>query len=113
MKGDRTNIVVNTTFNAVHHWPECNVPGMSYLRSPHRHVFHVRVTVPVRHDDRDVEFIDFKKNVDRLLANYNDKDIGRLSCEDICLVILTQFPEINYVRVLEDNENGAEKYREE
>ena len=34
---------------------------VSFLGYPHRHTFHFRVTIQVFHDDRDIEFIQFKR----------------------------------------------------
>ena len=34
---------------------------VSFLGTPHRHIFHFRVEMEVFHDDRDVEFIQFKR----------------------------------------------------
>ena len=106
----KTNIIVNTSFNAIHHWPGCDIEGVEYLRNKHRHTFHVKVKAKVNHDDRDIEFIDFKKLLDAFLnSNYNGKDIGAKSCEMICKEIESRFKGIlNYVRIMEDDENGAE-----
>ena len=34
---------------------------VSFLASPHRHIFHFRVSIDVFHNDRDIEFIQFKR----------------------------------------------------
>jgi len=51
-----TNIIINLEFEATHCWPECPIEEVAFLRSPHRHVFHVQMKRDVAHDDRDVEF---------------------------------------------------------
>ena len=33
---------------------------VSFLGYPHRHIFHFKVAIEVFHDDRDIEFIQFK-----------------------------------------------------
>ena len=33
---------------------------VAFLASPHRHIFHFRVAIDVFHDDRELEFIQFK-----------------------------------------------------
>ena len=33
---------------------------VSFLGYPHRHIFHFKVWIEVFHDDRDIEFIQFK-----------------------------------------------------
>lgn len=109
----KTNIIINTQFPALHCWPGCDIHGMEYLRNPHRHVFYVRLKMEVMHDDRDVEFINFKKQVDKeLQEKYYNKDLGHTSCEMLCDAFLGKWNRVSYVRVMEDNENGSEKYKE-
>jgi len=84
---------------------------VSFLATPHRHIFHFEVTVEVFHNDRDIEFIQFK----RWLENQYSQGILALdykSCEmisdDLYDVIATRYPDRNIViQVSEDNENGA------
>ena len=38
---------------------------VSFLATPHRHIFHFRVEMEVFHDDRDVEFIQAKRIIER------------------------------------------------
>jgi hypothetical protein len=84
---------------------------VSFLATPHRHIFHFEVTIEVFHNDRDIEFIQFK----RWLENQYSQGILALdykSCEmisdDLYEVIATRYPDRNVViQVSEDNENGA------
>jgi len=84
---------------------------VSFLATPHRHIFHFEVTIEVFHNDRDIEFIQFK----RWLENQYSQNILALdykSCEmisdDLYDVIATRYPDRNIViQVSEDNENGA------
>jgi hypothetical protein len=41
---------------------------VSFLGYPHRHIFHFRVWIEVFHDDRDIEFIQFKRWLERLYS---------------------------------------------
>ena len=53
---------------------------VSFLATPHRHIFHFEVTIEVFHNDRDIEFIQFK----RWLENQYSQNILALdykSCE--------------------------------
>jgi hypothetical protein len=34
---------------------------VSFLGYPHRHIFHFKVWIEIFHDDRDIEFIQFKR----------------------------------------------------
>ena len=84
---------------------------VSFLATPHRHIFHFEVSIEVFHNDRDIEFIQFK----RWLENQYSKGILELnykSCEmisdDLYEVIATRYPDRNIaIQVSEDNENGA------
>ena len=84
---------------------------VSFLATPHRHIFHFEVSIEVFHNDRDIEFIQFK----RWLENQYSQNILQLdykSCEmisdDLYEVIATRYPNRNIViQVSEDNENGA------
>jgi len=89
---------------------------VSFLANRHRHIFHVKVSVQVFNDDRDIEFIQFK----RFLQTFSNYDNG--SCEQICDRI---YDHIKWnsgisligkrrmlIEVSEDNENGAFKIYE-
>jgi len=84
---------------------------VSFLATPHRHIFHFEVTIEVFHNDRDIEFIQFK----RWLENQYSQNILALdykSCEmisdDLYEVIATRYPDRNIIiKVSEDDENGA------
>jgi hypothetical protein len=39
---------------------------VSFLGVPHRHIFHFRVWIDVLHNDRDIEFIQFKRWLENL-----------------------------------------------
>ena len=84
---------------------------VSFLATPHRHIFHFDVAIEVFHNDRDIEFIQFK----RWLENQYSQGILELnykSCEmisdDLYEIIATRYPNRNIaIQVSEDNENGA------
>ena len=84
---------------------------VSFLGYPHRHIFHFRVAIEVFHDDRDIEFIQFK----RWLENLYGKGILELdykSCEmisdDLYLAIIERYPGRKVtIEVSEDGENGS------
>jgi hypothetical protein len=84
---------------------------VSFLANAHRHIFHFRVWIDVFHNDRDIEFIQFK----RWLENLYNKDILQLdfkSCEmiadDLYLQIVARYPErAVWIEVAEDGENGC------
>lgn len=97
----------------IHKYPDAP-KGVEFLRHPHRHIFHFRVELEVMHDDRDVEFILFKRELENLYSN----DILQLdykSCEmmadDLASYIQLNYPNRDLIiSVSEDNENGAKCY---
>ena len=53
---------------------------VSFLGYPHRHIFHFRVWIDVFHNDRDIEFIQFKRWLEALYSGNNsvlNLEIGR------------------------------------
>ena len=90
---------------------------VSFLGTPHRHIFHFRVWIDVVHNDRDIEFIQFKRWLERLYAEVESStsvlQLNHKSCEmiadDLALEIQTKYPN-RYIKisVAEDNENGCE-----
>ena len=84
---------------------------VSFLGSPHRHIFHFRVWIDVLHNDRDIEFIQFKRWLENL---YKDGilQLDHKSCEmmadDLYAEIAGRYPErAVWIEVAEDGENGA------
>ena len=84
---------------------------VSFLGYPHRHIFHFQVWISVTHSDRDVEFIQFKRWLEKL---YTEKtlQLNYRSCEmiaeDLYAQINARYPgrEV-WIEVSEDGENGA------
>ena len=84
---------------------------VSFLASPHRHIFHFRVAIDVLHDDRDIEFIQFKRWLENLYVN-NTLQLNYKSCEmisdDLYLQIAQKYPNRDiWIEVSEDGENGS------
>jgi hypothetical protein len=87
---------------------------VSFLANPHRHMFHFRVAIDVFHNDRDIEFIQFKR---WLISLYQDGVLALdyKSCEmiadDLYDQIASRYPNRNVViDVSEDGENGCVIY---
>ena len=84
---------------------------VSFLGTPHRHIFHFKVHIQVFHDDRDIEFIQFKRWLEKC---YNDGtlELNHKSCEMIArelhAVIVARYSgrEV-WIDVSEDGENGC------
>ena len=84
---------------------------VSFLGNLHRHIFHFRVSIDVWHNDRDIEFIQFKRWLEGL---YTDSTLilDYKSCEmiadDLYIQIAGKYPGRNVtISVSEDNENGC------
>ena len=84
---------------------------VSFLATPHRHIFHFTVKIAVEHNDRDIEFIQFKRWLENLY-NKGTLELSHRSCEmiadDLYLQIVSRYPgrEIT-IDVSEDGENGC------
>jgi hypothetical protein len=84
---------------------------VSFLANEHRHIFHFRVWIGVTHDDRDIEFIQFKRWLENL---YKDAilSLDYKSCEmmsgDLYDMISQKYPNREiWIEVSEDGENGS------
>ena len=56
---------------------------VSFLGIPHRHIFHFKVRIEVFHNDRDIEFIQFKRWMQRLYDVEGVLELNHKSCEMI------------------------------
>ena len=87
---------------------------VSFLGYVHRHIFHFKVGIEVFHDDRDIEFIQFKRWLEKL---YTEKtlQLNFKSCEmisdDLYAEINKKYPNRDIeIEVSEDGENGSHAY---
>ena len=100
--------------------PKLNTAGeydVSFLANPHRHIFHFRVWIDVFHNDRDIEFIQFKRWLENLYTSHRSDSPTVLkldwkSCEmiadDLYIQIAQRYPErAVWIEVAEDGENGC------
>lgn len=83
---------------------------VSFLASPHRHIFHFRVSIDVFHNDRDIEFIQFKRWLENLYSG--TLELNYKSCEmiadDLYVQIAARYPNRAVtIEVSEDGENGC------
>ena len=84
---------------------------VSFLGYPHRHIFHFKVGITVTHNDRDIEFIQFKRWLEKL---YEEKtlELDYKSCEMMADDLYEKISEKHpgrevHIDVSEDGENGA------
>lgn len=91
---------------------------VSFLGYPHRHTFHFRVWIDVWHNDRDIEFIQFKRWLENLYSTTNNNTQSSVlaldykSCEmiadDLYVQIAARYPGRSvWIEVAEDGENGC------
>ena len=83
---------------------------VSFLGYPHRHIFHFKIGIAVTHNDRDIEFIQFKRWLVKLYEG--ELNVDYKSCEmmsdDLYEKINDKYPgrEV-HIDISEDGENGA------
>ena len=88
---------------------------VSFLGYPHRHMFHFKVWIEVRHNDREIEFIQIKRWLENLYRGTIELDYK--SCEmiadDLHNQIANKYPARKvWIEVSEDGENGCiKKYK--
>jgi|TARA_R110002050_G_scaffold44583_4_gene106182 hypothetical protein len=114
------NIWVTFSKEGVHLYPAANNDpalatgkwdDVSFLGYAHRHIFHFRVEISVTHNDRDIEFIQFKRWLESLYSD-GTLELNHRSCEmiaeELAELILNKYPKRELkISVAEDNENGA------
>jgi len=84
---------------------------VSFLGHPHRHMFHFKVGIDVFHNDRDIEFIQFSRWLQKLFSD-DILSLDYKSCEmiadDIYLNVASKYPgRAVDIEVSEDGENGC------
>jgi hypothetical protein len=122
MQGVNDTKMIWVTFQkeGIHKYPAASSDPMlatndeydvSFLGYPHRHIFHFKVWIEVTHDDRDIEFIQFKRWLEKLYAE-KTLALDYKSCEmianDLYDQISNRYPNRDvWIDVSEDGENGA------
>lgn len=120
MKKSSTNIWVTFRKEGLHKYPAAlddpklatgDEQDVSFLGYIHRHIFHFKVELEVFHDDRDVEFIQFKRWLESLYADGTlqlDFKSCEMICDDLADTINTKYPNRKMtITISEDGENGA------
>lgn len=108
-------IEVSIQQEGIHKYPDAltnpKLADVKFLGYPHRHIFHINIRVEVFHDDRDIEFILFKRYINSLFSN-STVELDYKSCEmlsdDLYEHISRDYPNRDVViKVFEDGENGS------
>ena len=98
----------------IHRFPAAGtdpkLADVAFLANEHRHIFHFNVSIEVFHNDRDIEFIQFKRWLESLY--HSTLELNYKSCEmisdDLYEVIASRYPGRDIeITVSEDGENGA------
>jgi hypothetical protein len=107
---------IEISFNkeGIHCYPAAatdpNLADVSYLASPHRHIFYFYVDIEVYHNDREIEFIQFKHWASSLFTEGQNVDYKscEMLAEELVEAIILNYPgRAVGVWVYEDHENGA------
>ena len=101
----------------IHKYPAAltdpQLADVQFLGYPHRHMFHFRVWIDVFHNDRDLEFIQFKRWCESLYSGHGAVlSLDHKSCEmiadDLYIQIASRYPgRVVHIEVAEDGEHGA------
>ena len=108
----KTNVIISLQMEGLHRWQGCNIREVIFLINSHRHIFYITCKKAVSHNDRDIEIICTKRDIQKYLLNKYSSDgitcdFGSMSCEMIAEELVKEF-DLSYCSVMEDNENGAE-----
>ena len=117
MSEAKRQIWVTWQREGIHKYPAAltdpTLADVQFLGYPHRHIFHFRVWIDVFHNDRDLEFIQFKRWCESLYNSDNSVlSLDHKSCEmiadDLYIQIAQRYPgRVIHIEVAEDGENGA------
>lgn len=99
----------------IHYFPQAltdpKYEDVYFLGLEHRHVLHFKVSIQLFHDDRDIEFIQFKRWCESLYSEGILKG-GYQSCEMVSDCLADKIHEKHpgrelKIEVFEDGENGS------
>jgi hypothetical protein len=116
MMNNKNFIWVTFQKEGIHKYPQAltdpDLEDVKFLGYPHRHIFHFRVDIEVHHDDRELEFILFKRELENLYSEEGAMTLNYQSCEmiarELAKYIQTKYPNRALtISVAEDNENGC------
>lgn len=111
----KRHIYVTFQRKGIHMYPDAGVSerlsDVSYLASPHRHLFKFRIQIEVFHNDREVEFHQFLNWIESFYDS-GVLELNNKSCEMIAMDLAEKIVEKYSLRdlkieVSEDGECGA------
>lgn len=123
MKTSKDFVTIWVTFRkeGLHQYPAAlkspELESVHWLGFVHRHIFHFRVEIQVFDNDREIEFIMFKRELEGLFDKQTSNkapalELNNKSCEMIAVDLIdwiaAKYPRRAIkVEVAEDGENGA------
>lgn len=105
--------VIKTTYRGTHKWKDCNIKEVEFLKNEHHHEFQITAWIEQRHDNRDIEYIKFQNELDKIIDKAFKSLSENRSCEMLAKEIhnliceLFRFERSIKVQVLEDGHYGA------
>ena len=113
-------IYIKNTFEGYHRWKDAP-DEVKFLRTPHRHIFHVKTTIEVDHADRELEFFMVQRTIDAIIKSWSANSTFPSwceecptidwSCETMAIELLKElhkkYPRRMSCDISEDGENGA------
>lgn len=115
LKSDSNKMIwVKFQKEGIHCYPAAltdpNLEDVKFLGYDHRHLFNFKIAIEVFHNDRDIEFIQFKRWLEDLYngaLEFNHKSCEMLA-DDLSLKIQKRYPSRKLIiDVSEDDENGV------
>ena len=101
---------------AIHKYPAAltdpNLADVYFLGYDHRHILHFKVEIEVFHQDRDIEFIQFKRWLESLYDGTLQLDFMSMEmiADELAVAIYHKYPDRKLkITVSEDGENGCTK----
>ena len=106
-------IWITTSFEGLHNYPDAP-KDVEFLKNIHRHIFKIRVWISVEHNDRDIEFIMFKRYIEDICkVKYFSFRSCEMISDDLQEVIKLKYPDREiWIEISEDGENGSFKQYE-
>lgn len=104
----------------IHRYPAAEndpkLADVNFLGYEHRHMFHFKVEIQVFHEDRDIEFIQFKRWLQSLYED-GTLQLNHKSCEmisdDLAEKVADRYPgRWISIQIAEDGENGSSAFYE-
>lgn len=104
----KRKVITYNTIVGFHNYPDA--PAFcTYLADRHRHVFEIRCSFEVSHNNREIEINIMQHYIENLLKSRFGYpcEFGARSCEDIAEMLLDEYHFMVECQVLEDGYGGA------